>query len=212
MLNEKNLLNIKEAIVGLNISADDSYSRVGDLIDESSNPIFHSSEVHQGVTKRCISFPQYKVVVKYSRYGYTEAEEEIQVYAEAEKIGIAFLFPETRLLVVHNGITFVIQEMVDYSCGNIPRVHWKTYENISRTVKGTYVKKMQKQFDKAGSCCHRTINDTWAKCVISLYGKNVAKTLSNFVVAQGINDLHYDNIGFINRKPVILDFSGYKGN
>lgn len=212
MLNEKDLLSIKEAIVGLNISASDSYNRVGELIEESSNPIFHSSEVHQGVTKRCISFPQYRVVVKYSRYGYTEAEEEIQVYAKAENAGIAFLFPETHQLVVHNGITFVIQEMVDYSCGNIPHTHWKTYENISRTVKNTYVGKMQKQFDKAGNCCHRTVNTTWAKCIISLYGKKVAKTLSNFVMAQGINDLHYDNIGFINRKPVILDFSGYKGN
>lgn len=212
MLNEKDLLTIKEAVVGLNISANDSRSRVENLITGSSNPIFHSSEVHQGVTKRCISFPQYRVVVKYSRYGYTEAEEEIQVYAEAEKAGIAFLFPETHQLVIHNGITFVIQEMVDYSCGNIPQAHYKTYENISRTVKNTYIQKMQKQFDKAGSCCHRTINTTWAKCIISLYGKNVAKTLSNFVMAQGINDLHYDNIGFINRKPVILDFSGYKGN
>lgn len=212
MFNEKDLLNIKEAIVGLNISANDSYSRVATLINESSNPIFHSSEVHQGVTKRCISFPQYKVVVKYSRYGYTEAEEEIQVYTKAEEAGIAFLFPETHQLVIHNGITFVIQEMVDYSCGNVPNAHWKIYENISRTVKYTYVKKMQRQFDRAGDCCHRAIHEIWAKCIISLYGKNVAKTLSNFVMAQSINDLHYDNIGFINRKPVILDFSGYKGN
>lgn len=212
MFDKKILFTVKEAIISLNISSVDSQLRVEELINTSSNPIFRNSEVNQGVTKRCISFPQYKVVVKYSKHGYTEAEREIQIYKEAEKAGISFLFPETQELVNHNGITFVIQEMVDYSCGNIPFAHRKIYENISRTVKEVYIGKMQAQFDKAKNGYHRTINPTWAKCVISLYGKSIAKTLSIFVKEQGINDLHYDNIGYINYKPVILDFSGYNGD
>lgn len=212
MFNKEMVFAITKAIISLDITPATNRWQIEDLVNDSPDPIFNNSKVNQGVTKRCISFPQYKVVVKYSKNGYTEAEREIQIYQEAKKAGIAFLFPQTEELVKYNGITFVIQEMVDYSCGDTPIEHEKIYENISRTVKTVYVKKMQAQFDKAKKGYHRTLNITWAKCVISLYGKNVAKTLSLFVKEQGINDLHYQNIGYINRKPVILDFSGYDGN
>lgn len=70
---------------------------------------------------------------------------------------------------------------------------------------------MQDGFRIKGGRYNRYLEDIWAKMVINLYGKKVAKALCEFVQENGINDLHNENIGYKNNRPVILDFSGYYG-
>lgn len=46
----------------------------------------------------------------------------------------------------------------------------------------------------------------WIYDVIKCYGKDFLAALGNFVQRYQITDLHSDNIGYYNNKPVILDF------
>ena len=68
---------------------------------------------------------------------------------------------------------------------------------------------MEKAICKQKNGFNRRLSREWAKLAISLYGKKTCKSLCDFIVEYGINDLHEENLGFKNNKPVILDFSGY---
>jgi hypothetical protein len=52
-------------------------------------------------------------------------------------------------------------------------------------------------------------NLTWMADAYDYYGEEYFKKLMNFLKSEGIYDLHGGNIGYINSRPVIFDFSDY---
>jgi hypothetical protein len=46
---------------------------------------------------------------------------------------------------------------------------------------------------------------------LTLYGKRAVKEFCEFVIEERINDLHESNVGFLNGKPILIDFCGYWG-
>ena len=52
----------------------------------------------------------------------------------------------------------------------------------------------------------------WTAMALEYYGEEVVKKLFNFIEKEGIDDLHWGNVGI--RKdgsPVLLDYSGFLG-
>ena len=163
-----------------------------------------------GASKTCIVFIKQDVVIKWSSFG-DEAEQEVKMYEQAKAVNLDKFFPKTEVLCIHNGVVFVRQEKIDFSCREINDRTARKFERISKTASSKTVKKMDRQFKKAdhGAGYRRDLDEIWAKMAIILYGKKACKALSDFVQENGINDLHQSNLGYKNGKPIILDFSGY---
>lgn len=168
-------------------------------------------QVHDGASKICLLFKDLPFVIKYDTDGYGEAVREIAVYQDAIKANLAFFFPKTELFYEHNGLSFVLQEKIDYcaSDANNDKDYRRFIERVTKTPTDKIYHKMQDGFNKAGHGYRRTLDEKWAKMVISLYGKKTAKALCQFIASHSINDLHTSNIGYKNFRPIILDFSGY---
>lgn len=170
--------------------------------------------VHGGASKVCLDFTHENFVIKWTgetRGDYDEAMEEVEIYNKAVTAGLAVFFPATELFTTINGVPFVKQEKVDFCVGETPYHKEKKYAYQARTASDRIVKKMQLSFNRA--CGHRysrSLNTTWAKMALVVFGKKLVKSLCEFIIENGINDLHESNIGYKDNLPVILDFSGYK--
>ena len=170
--------------------------------------------VHGGASKVCLDFAHENFVIKWTgetRGDYDEAMEEVEIYQKAVNAGLAVFFPATELFATINGVHFVKQEKVDFCVEETPYHKEKKYAYQSRTASDRIVRKMQLSFNRA--CGHRysrSLNTTWAKMALVIFGKKLVKSLCQFIIENGINDLHESNIGYKDNLPVILDFSGYK--
>ncbi len=194
-------------------SSMDSYA-VMDRISENRNEEIGTVKVHDGCSKICLVFKNYPFVIKWSYGGgpsIDEALDEVDIYNDAVAANIAFFFPKTELFYTKNGISFVVQEKID--CSVEDSIYNKKLQKvicrITKTPTDKIYEKIQKEFDKVPGGYHRNLNSNWAKMAISLYGKKACKTLCQFVINHGINDLHENNLGYKNNKPIIIDFSGY---
>lgn len=168
-----------------------------------------------GASKEVLIFPKRGYVLKWSGRS-RDCEREAAVYAEAVKQGLAQFFPETVKVAnwtnPRNGqiITIVAQQIVDCNTRNISHQLSRKLEKITNTVPNVRHRQMDKAFKKADLNGYgRDLSITWAKVVVSLYGKRKAIALCNFVNQFHINDLHRSNLGYIGVKPVLIDFSGY---
>lgn len=177
---------------------------------EVANPIGYV-DVSEGASKICLVFKKFPFVIKWNTYNYGEAVQEVEIYKAAVACGLGYFFPKTELFYERNGVSFVLQEKVDCSAGDARHKedYVKVIKRITKTPTSKIYDKMQADFNKAGNCYRRTLDEDWAKMVISLYGKKVAKALCKFIIAHKINDLHSSNIGYKDFRPILLDFSGY---
>lgn len=170
--------------------------------------------VQRGASKKCLVFQDEDFVIKWATGDVdpenNEAVKEIEVYQDAKEKHLEQFFPKTELLAEINGVIFVKQEKIDFSCSRTPFRKCQKYDRIARTVSDHIFDKMASQIRKAGNINYsRDLDYTWGRMVISLYGKKVAKALCDFIIDHEINDLHGENLGYKNNKPVLLDFSGY---
>ena len=169
--------------------------------------------VYDGASKLCIVPKHADFVIKWSTTCYElsddwdEALDEVSIYNKAVEAGLGMFFPKTEVFCVIDGITFVIQEKIDFSALNTPNNKADRYAYQTRTISPAIVEKMSDCFSRLYR--GRNLDFTWASMAIVLYGKKKCKALCRFVIENEINDLHRSNIGYLKNKPIILDFSGY---
>lgn len=203
---------LKALLATLDITKNTKRRQVKDLLADKgySEPEYR---IQEGATKLCIVPKNADFVIKWSITYYDdsddwdEALEEVSIYNKAVKAGLEMFFPKTEVFCTVNGITFVIQEKIDFSALNTPNSKENKYKYQIKTVSPIIIEKMDNCFYqmKRG----RELNPLWASMAIVLYGKRKCKALCKFIIENSINDLHYSNIGYLKDKPIILDFSGY---
>ena len=183
--------------------------------DRLANLGYSASEyqIHDGASKLCIVPKHADFVIKWSTTCYElsddwdEALDEVSIYNKAVEAGLGMFFPKTEIFCVVNGVTFVIQEKIDFSALNTPSNKENRYTYQAKTVSPAIVEKMNDCF--CSLYRGRNLDYTWASMAIVLYGKRKCKALCKFIAQYEINDLHASNIGYLKNKPIILDFSGY---
>ena len=168
-----------------------------------------------GASKICIVFNNLPFVIKWS-HGYydDEAMEEVTIYKDAKEKRLDKFFPETALFERINNINFVIQEKIDMSVYDLNgRDSYEKLKqkmtSISRNVPAMLVRKIRDDLNKDTGSCSRQIDSLWIQMSVILYGKRAVRALCDFTTLHKINDLHACNVGYLNNRPVILDFSGY---
>ena len=167
-------------------------------------------KVTSGASKICLIFPGVPFVIKWSTGDFGEAMKEVSIYQDAIQFHLEKFFPRTEHLVTIKAVDFVLQEKIDCAVGECSRYQEQKFDRIGKTASIKIMRKMEKEFQKAsGGGWGRSLDARWAKVALVIYGKRACKTLCDFIVKHNINDLHENNIGYKNGKPIILDFSGY---
>lgn len=172
-----------------------------------------------GETKVCIIPKNKQYVIKISvcrdKDKMSACGYEAEVYYKAKKESLEQFFPTTETLYDKNGICIIAQQKCDFSSAHIPFNKDNKYQRIVRTFeeRDDYtcfcdkIDRDMQNFKDDGYT--RYINRTWIAMSVVLYGKKSVKRLCHFLSVNNIDDLHDNNLGFINDKPIILDFSGY---
>lgn len=62
--------------------------------------------------------------------------------------------------------------------------------------------------DKLDVCC---FNEVWISDFINLYGEEEFKRLNDFLERYEIGDLRSCNIGYLDRAPILFDYTDYRG-
>lgn len=173
-----------------------------------------------GATKGVLLFPKFNFVIKIpfsGRWCYTDEEgdyfeefcgtnngdwnycnSEVDTFREAQKNGIAECFLELKELTRIDNYPIYIQEYVsEIYCNSDDSCSSHTEDDIKK------VKEICE--DNYYDC----FNTNWLGDVLNYYGKKVCESLLEFLEFMGINDLHGANLGYINKRPVIIDYGDF---
>lgn len=211
MIDAKMAHELKTWLMQLNISPCDGWADVECKVEDVPKPKHFDFHISDGASKICFVFHDKDFVLKWSTEGEGEAMQEVYYYEEAKIARLAQFFPRTEHFFSYKGVDFVMQEKVQMQAGDVCGDSAVRFNKIAKTVPPRMVDKVQKDLNKVTGYT-RHINTLWIACVLSLYGKKATKALCKFVQEHDINDLHGSNVGFMNNKPIILDFSGYHRN
>lgn len=144
-------------------------------------------------------------VLKYSISNHDEAYQEYLIYQDAKVKGLEMFFPETVYAGEINGIKFVYQKKIDFSCSDSGN-----YKFIDKKLNKANIPFWKTAHVSEGFFAGCSSYD-WVKMGILLYGYKKMRALEKFTSKHRINDLHLGNLGYLNKKPIILDFCGYHG-
>lgn len=120
---------------------------------------------------------------------------EASIYSDAIVAGVERFFASTKFA----GSTFIDKTPIYISERVIP---FDTLNNEERSYS-------RDSYLKAGKMCGRCPVE-WTAMAIEFYGEEAVKKLFNFIEKEGIDDLHWRNVGI--RKdgsPCLLDYSGF---
>lgn len=219
MIDEEKLCKIKSSLVEARSSfsgteeSDDGWALCNYLRQKLAEN-FHV-RMENGYSKYVLYFNDYPFVLKMdsidsdgNRGG--ECEREVELYEKAVGLGLEKFFPKTELFCYLGDVPIVIQEKVDFADCNIPSAKAYEIERIARSAlhqKLCY--KIMDYLRENADFRVRNISSRWLSACVRLYGKKTVFELEKFIIDNRINDLHGNNVGWLNSKPVILDFSGY---
>ena len=120
---------------------------------------------------------------------------EASIYSDAIVAGVERFFASTKFA----GSTFIDKTPVYVSERVIP---FDTLNNEERSYS-------RDSYTKAGKMCGPTPTE-WTAMALEFYGEEAVKKLFDFIEEEGIDDLHWGNVGL--RKdgsPCLLDYSGF---
>lgn len=184
--------------------------------NEISNAIDEMPEYFQwacGETRYAIWHSSWDFVIKIPRYGYA-SEDYCQIEVDnyecakkwrVEKICLPIEVYKSNIF----GLTLYKQARYTNSTGESyqRRIGYKKYlekRNINKIVDTGLPSRIS-------DCCygHRGIDSYWTARVLQLYGKKFCRSFEAWTMECRINDLHNQNTGWLNNKPILLDYAGY---
>ena len=154
-----------------------------------------SYEIFNGACKGVIVFNDTNYVIKFDYYGSKSyCKMEAENYADAVKAGLELYFAETHVITEVDGVVFTIQEQCVCDENEV-------YDSAYRYVEETNCEGLDK-------------DDIWAEVDYlsengQLYEIFGDAALRSFICCHHINDLHQGNFGFIGKRLVMTDFSGF---
>ena len=169
-------------------------------------------EFASGASRLCVVFPKEKKVLKIPRHSVSidYCAREMENYKLAEKYGVEKILLPIEYYTTVNGTKVYIQPM--YSCAmcEMPsREKNKLNDKISNLSGKEIIKKVQRGVFESK---WRTLDHRWTARVVQLYGKKFARSFEEWTQEAKVNDLHSYNIGWLDKKPIVLDYAGYYEN
>ena len=129
----------------------------------------------------------------YSDSGWDYCLSEVEIYMRAIEAGVQQIFAKTDFITTVDGHPIYIQEKAEIFN---QRDHFHSREQLRKTREKT----------KNYYC---EANEDWLTDVLEYYGEDIFLDFLRFVDDLQITDLHSGNLGYIDKRPVITDYSGY---
>ena len=182
----------------------DDYDFLSDICEVNRN----------GETKTVFLHKEWDFVIKvpnyysYARHNYCQLEADNYKKACAYRVERVLL--ETALLcTLKNGIQLYVQPRytIDNNDYMDSPIHRHRLQKKCNTYRKPIVSKVAGEMYDGFR-----LNNLWLSRVIQLYGKRFMRSLERWTQENRIGDLHDCNVGWVNNKPIILDYSGYFGH
>ena len=174
----------------------------------------HDITIASGETRYAVVFKRNNFVLKIPRYEYENCKEdycqaEIRAYESAKKFHVErILLPIELYHTTTTGIAIYKQPKYSFSTSDGDyNLGYDSYLNRRNTpINCSVVKKITRE------CCDgNRISRRWMARVLQLYGKKFCRSFEEWTMENNVNDLHNSNTGWLNNKPIILDYAGYRG-
>lgn len=128
--------------------------------------------------------------------GWDYCEAEADKYQRAEEEGISMCFAKTEKIGEIYGYPIYMQELASI------------YKNVDYQSSHT-----EEDSRQVNSICDSNnfyiFNIEWLSDAFHFYGEKIFHKLLEFIRTVGINDLHDGNIGYIENRPVLVDYSSF---
>ena len=131
-------------------------------------------------------------------------EAEARTYKDMQDYYLDKYFAQTEFLTDYFGIKIYVQEKVEPFC------EWHSCDNWITCEQNGMLDKITSTIDKSQNNWD-TIPEEWAADFVMEYGLEEFEALLNTLDEFDINDIHDGNVGYIKNKPVIFDYSGWRG-
>lgn len=131
-------------------------------------------------------------------WDYCEVEEVL--FNRAYKAGVNDYFAQTAYIGEINGYPIYIQERAEIYSDSEVKYSYKLIKELIEEIKQD-LGDSDRLFGR--------LPDEWVCDFYVIYGKDLLVKFLNFVEEQEISDLHSDNVGFIDDKPVLTDYSSF---
>ena len=170
-----------------------------------------------GATKGVLIFPNFGFVIKIP-FIFCDGDElcgaqdgvnawdycsqEACRYEMAEEEGFGDIFLETDLLGEVNNHPIYIQPYAEV----LSKIDGSEYDSKHRSgtdMDRTFVK----EIDDAEN--YDTLNSMWEADLLVRYGIKKFKSFKKYIKDNWINDLRDENIGYIGKNPVLIDYAGF---
>lgn len=192
-----------------NVSPDD------EEIEDVINNLPAAFESASGESRYAVWTKNWDFVIKIPRYGYAEEDYcalEVHNYERAKVYGVERIcLPIEKYFETSSGISLYKQTRYSFSTSD-------AFSREKRYQK--YLNKRNSPVALNGSMAYRVqrecyegwrIDERWIGRVLQLYGKKFCRSLEKWTHENKINDLHNSNTGWLNNKPILLDYAGYHG-
>lgn len=185
---------------------------IGDCLDEFENTHRREIAIGSGETRYAVIFKHENFVLKIPRYGYCKedyCQAEICAYESAKKFRVErILLPIELYHTTSTGIAIYKQPKYSFSTSDgAYNRDYDTYLNHRNTPH------RQPIVRRVTSQCYdgNRISRQWMARVLQLYGKKFCRSFEAWTIENQVNDLHNSNTGWLDNKPIILDYAGYRG-
>lgn len=184
---------------------------IEDCLDQFENTVVGCS-IASGETRYAIILKGLDFVLKIPRYEYCKedyCEVEVNNYEIAKKYRVErVLLPIEHYYTTSSGIAIYKQPKYSFSTsdGDYHRDYRKYLTKRNTPIRANIVRRIQTNCYDG----HR-IDQRWMARVLQLYGKKFCRSFEAWSQECHVNDLHNSNTGWLNNKPIILDYAGYRG-
>ena len=121
--------------------------------------------------------------------------DEVEIFKKAEAAGVGSFFART--------------DFYGYSKDNHPIYVQERCEVFGSVDVDDMYKNLSKEIKTSASKVSSELPEEWIALAIKYFGQELTDKFLAFVEDERIDDLHYNNFGFIGDRPVLIDYSGY---
>jgi hypothetical protein len=186
----------------------------GEFLDTLCGNYHEEILINYGATRWCILFKKYDYVLKMPRFESTDTDYcaiELANYHQACKMGIEQILLPIEKIAVLGKSKYPIYKQPKYSYS------WRGADrNLLQKLNDDTRRIYPEDSKSYNILCHakRHLYDSQVSIyflsrVMQLYGKKFLKRFCRWTRKQKVNDLHRDNYGFRNNKPVLIDYAGF---
>lgn len=187
-------------------------SEISDCLDEFESAHRREICIGSGETRYAVIFKHDNFVLKIPRYGYCKedyCQAEIRAYESAKEFHVErILLPVELYHTTTTGIA--IYKQPKYSFSTSDGEYNRCYDSYLNRRNTPYHRPIVRKI--TNECYNgERISRRWMARVLQLYGKKFCRSFEAWTMENQVNDLHNSNTGWLDNKPIILDYAGYRG-